>query len=66
MAEPVGAEAGGWAVATGAAPVVTPGAVLGRGVTSRMPAGAAGGETCVVFWAVDDVPAWLIVELFSP
>jgi 2-methylisocitrate lyase-like PEP mutase family enzyme len=40
----------------GAAPVVTPGPLLGRGVTSRMPGGVGGGEACV-FCAVDDVPA---------
>jgi hypothetical protein len=41
----------------GAAPVVMPGWLLERGVTSRMPGGAAGGESCAVFWAVEDVPA---------
>jgi hypothetical protein len=29
-----------------------------------MPGGAAGGEDCVVFCAVEEVPTWLIVELF--
>ena len=40
----------------GAAPVVMPGCALERGVTSRMPGGAA-GAACGVFWAVADVPA---------
>ena len=62
----VGAEAGGAAGVAGAAPVVTPGSVLARGVTSRMPGGAAGGDVCAVFCAVEDVPAWLIDELFRP
>lgn len=65
---PVGAEDGGVCGRAGAAPVVTPGAVLVRGVTSRMPGGAAGGDAGV-FCAVEDVgavPAWLIVELFRP
>ena len=61
-----GAEAGGICGRAGAAPVVIPGSVLARGVTSRMPGGAAGGEICDVFWAVEDVPAWLIDELFRP
>jgi hypothetical protein len=42
--------------------------VLACGVTSRMPGGAVGGEDGV-FCAVedvDDVPAWLMVELFRP
>jgi hypothetical protein len=60
-----GAVAGGVCGCAGAAPVVTPGLELGRGVTSRMPAGAAGGVDCV-FWAVEAVPAWLMVELFRP
>ena len=66
--EPVGAEAGGVCGRAGAAPVVTPGSVLARGVTSRMPGGAAGGDDGV-FCAVEDVgdvPAWLMVELFRP
>jgi hypothetical protein len=53
----------------GAAPVVMPGLLLARGVTSRMPGGAAGGDDCVVFCAVEaggDVPAWLTDELFRP
>ena len=62
----VGAVAGGVCGRAGAAPVVMPGSVLARGVTSRMPGGAAGGDVCVVFWAVEDVPAWLIDELFRP
>ena len=49
---------------TGAAPVVMPWSVLARGVTSRMPAGALGGDDCV-FCAVDDVPG-LIDVLFNP
>ena len=37
----------------GAEPVVVPGWLLGaRGVTSRMPGGAAGGEVDADFWAV--------------
>ena len=32
----------------GAAPVVTPGAMLFRGVTSRTPGGTGGGEVCAV------------------
>jgi hypothetical protein len=54
-----------------AAPVVMPGALLLRGVTSRMPGGAAGGDIGA-FWAVaagvaaGDVLAWLIDELFRP
>jgi hypothetical protein len=50
----------------GAEPVVVPGLVLGRGVTSRMPEGAAGAAGCAVFCAVEDVPAWLIEVLFRP
>ncbi len=50
----------------GAAPVVIPWSVLARGATSRMLGGAAGGDVCEVFWAVEEVPAWLIVELFRP
>ena len=65
------AGAGGVCGRAGAAPVVIPGSVLVlvRGVTSRMPVGAAGGEVRSVFCAVDVVgvvPAWLTVELFSP
>ena len=45
---PVGAADGGAAGRAGAAPVVTPGSVLARGVTSRMPGGAAGGDCAVV------------------
>jgi hypothetical protein len=66
MSGPVGDAEGGWAGCAGAAPVVIPGSVLVRGVTSRMPGGAAGGDVCAVFWAVGDVPAWLIDELFRP
>ena len=62
---PVGAADGGVCGCAGAAPVVRPGAVLlARGVTSRMPGGAAGGEDCV-FCAVD-VPFGLVVEWFEP
>jgi Phosphoenolpyruvate phosphomutase len=57
MSDPVGAEDGGAGGRAGAAPVVTPGLVLALGVTSRMPGGAAGGDGCAVFWAVEDVPA---------
>src|SRR3954452_23322301 len=52
----------------GAAPVVMPGWSLGRGVTSRMPGGAAGGFAGWV-WAVCEggvVPAWLMVVLLRP
>ena len=57
-----GAGAGAVCGRVGAAPVVIPGSVLVpvRGVTSRMPVGAAGGEVRSVFCAVDvagDVPA---------
>ena len=52
----VGAIDGGDCGCAGAAPVVTPGPLLGCGVTSRMPGGVGGGEACV-FCAVDDVPA---------
>jgi len=55
---PVGADDGGDCGRAGAAPVVIPGWVLARG--------AAGGDVCEVLWAVEDVPAWLIVELFRP
>jgi hypothetical protein len=65
--------AGGGGVC-GAAPVVTPGPVFGRGVTSRIPGGAAGGEVGPVFWAVvgagfwavEVVPLWRIDELLNP
>ena len=50
----------------GAAPVVIPGSVLARGVTSRMPGGAAGGELCWVFCAVEVAPSWWTEELFRP
>ena len=61
-----GAADGGVCGCAGAAPVVIPGAVLlARGVTSRMPGGAAGGEDWVVFWAVE-VPVGLVDELFKP
>ena len=71
---PVGPDDGGFCGAAGAAPVVTPGPVLAWGVTSRMPGGGACGDgwfcavLCggAVFCAVDDVPAWLIDELFRP
>ena len=66
MSELDGAEGGGVCGRAGAAPVVIPWSVLARGVTSRMPGGAAGGEVCVVFWAVEEVPGWLIDELFRP
>ena len=52
-----------------AAPVVMPGSLLARGVTSRMPGGVAGGDAGAAFWAVvavGAVLAWLIDELFSP
>jgi hypothetical protein len=54
----------GW---LGAAPVVTPGEVLLRGVTSRMPGGAAGlaGVVCAVF-AGGSVEAWFTLVLFKP
>lgn len=81
LMEPTGAEEGGGAC-EGAAPVVVPEPVLARGVTSRMPGGAAGGEVgaafcavagavfCVVagavFWAVEEVALRCIDALFSP
>ena len=48
-----GLAAGGASGRAGAAPVVAPGSVLGRGVTSRIPVGAVGGEVRSVFWAVE-------------
>src|SRR5262245_46110944 len=50
-----------------AAPVVVPGWLLLRGVTSRMPGGAAGlaGVVCAV-WLGGVVPAWFTVVLFKP
>ena len=79
---PVGAADGGVAGRAGAAPVVTPAPVLARGVTSRMPGGAAGGDEgaafCAVFcggvagvaglafWTVGEVPACSTEELFRP
>src|ERR1700712_434849 len=67
---PVGALAGCCGRA-GAAPVVTPGSALVRGVTSRMPGGAPGGLLCAVFCvagavAVEPVPAGFIDELLRP
>src|SRR4051812_19983447 len=67
---PVGALLGGCCGCAGAAPVVMPGSVLLRGVTSRIPAGAA-GLFCAVLWAagavaVDPVPAGFIEVLLSP
>ncbi len=35
-----------------AEPVVMPGSLFARGVTSRMPGGAAGGDVAGAFWAV--------------
>ena len=51
----------------GAAPVVVPGSLLIRGVTSRTPGGAAGvaGLVCAV-WLAGDVPAWLTFDWFNP
>jgi hypothetical protein len=61
------AGAGGGAGCAGAAPVVTPGLALVRGVTSRMPGGVAGGELGAgAFWAVEEVPALCTDELFKP
>ena len=57
FAAPEVAVAGGACGFAGAAPVVMPGWALERGVTSRMPGGGAGGCSCAVFWAVEDVPA---------
>jgi hypothetical protein len=57
MSWPAGAEAGGVAGRVGAAPVVMPRSELPRGVTSRMPGGAAGDVDGWVFCAVVDVPA---------
>jgi hypothetical protein len=63
-----GAVAGGIGGRAGAAPVVIPWSLLARGVTSRMPGGAAGGagRVCCAVWAGGVVPAWLMLELFSP
>jgi hypothetical protein len=64
-----GLASGAGAGRAGAAPVVVPGSEFDRGVTSRIPVGAAGGEVRSVFWAVEvggDVPAWFTLELFSP
>src|SRR4030081_1284115 len=45
-----------------AAPVVVPGWLLLRGVTSRMPGGAAGLAGCVcAVWLSGVVPAWFTV-----
>ena len=66
MSEPDGAEAGGACGRAGAEPVVIPGSELARGVTSRGPVGAAGGEEFCAVDVVGDVPAWLMVELFRP
>jgi hypothetical protein len=54
-----------------AEPVVVPGRLLVRGVTSRMPGGAAGGEVSAdrcVLAGVGVVAAfcWVIGMLFSP
>ena len=51
-----------------AAPVVVPGWLLPRGVTSRMPGGAAGvaGCVCCAVWLGGVVPAWFTVVLFKP
>jgi hypothetical protein len=55
----------------GAAPVVLPGSLLGaRGVTSRMPGGAGGGDE-FVFCAVAGAGAvaafcWWVDEWFNP
>jgi hypothetical protein len=62
---PVGADDGGVCFCAGAAPVVIPGSVLARGVTSRMP-GGAGGDDCEVSCTVEAVPLRLNDELFSP
>ena len=50
-----------------AAPVVVPGWLLLRGVTSRMPGGAAGLAGCVcAVWLGGEVPAWFTVVLLRP
>jgi hypothetical protein len=50
-----------------AAPVVVPGWLLLRGVTSRMPGGAAGLAGCVcAVWLGGVVPAWFTVVLLRP
>ena len=50
-----------------AAPVVVPGWLLLRGVTSRMPGGAAGLAGCVcAVWLAGVVPAWFTVVLLRP
>ena len=59
----MGAEDGGDCGRAGAVPVVIPRSVLARGV---MPVGAAGGDDGEAFWAVEEVPAWLIDVLFRP
>jgi hypothetical protein len=57
-------------VCAGAAPVVTPGFKLPRGVTSRIPGGAAGkvgAEFCAVAGeGVVAASCWCTDELFSP
>jgi hypothetical protein len=53
-------------VCAGAAPVVWPGALLPRGVTSRIPGGAAGGDAGCAFCAVEVVLPVRIDELFNP
>jgi hypothetical protein len=60
--------AGGVGGRAGAVPVVIPWSLLARGVTSRMPGGAEGddGPVCCAVWAGGVVPAWLMLELFSP
>ena len=71
IVEPGGDAGGG--VWEGALPVVVPGPVLARGVTSRMPGGAAGGIVGAAFWAVvgagfwavEGVPVCCIDELFN-
>ena len=54
----------------GAAPVVTPDALLLCGVTSRTPGGTGGGEVCAVLWFAEGVcavlPAELVDVLFNP
>jgi len=54
--------------------VVTPAPALARGVTSRIPGGAAGDVGAALFWAVagavvcvvEAVPEGCIDELFKP
>jgi hypothetical protein len=68
---PAGAEAGGCCGRAGAAPVVVPGCMLLRGVTSRTPGATGGVDVCAVFGLAGVVcallvPVELVEVLFSP